>query len=897
MATADLKRTPLHDWHAAHDARLVAFGGWEMPLHYAPGILQEHLGTRRGAGLFDVCHMGRFRVGGRDDVAFLQHVLSNNVESLQRGRAQYTLIPDASGGVIDDAYLYRPFDDRWLLVVNAANRAGDWEHLCALADRFADVSLQDETEALAMVALQGPRAGAVLQRLVEAGALPDPFRNAMSEADLCGTRALVARTGYTGEPIGFELFVPADDVTELWSRVCAAGADDGVLPVGLGARDTLRLEAGLPLYGHELGADPGGRPMPALALPLAAMAVSFTPRKGDFVGRAALQAQFAQLQELRRGTAAPSRVLDRMIRPLAILESGVARHGHAIFNGDRQVGLVTSGTVAPFWRFAGAGVTARMSDGHDRRCVALACLDADVGPQAEVVVQVRQRRLRARVVDWHGRSDAPPWFRPTPADDEPPSPPSGRPAMTGAAMARAENLLEKALANHAWRQQRCVNLIPSEMTPSPLVRMLQVSDPVGRYAEHRALPAAFNDEVFYYQGTDFIAWVEEQLAAEMAAFLGCPLIEARPVSGQMANMAVFSALVDHANRLDRRREPGRLHCVANNHLAGGGHLSAQPLGALRDYVAKDPITERYAVLNFPALRDDPYRIDVAQTARLLEQVRPALLILGKSMVLYPEPVAEIRALLGPAGPLGDGPERPVLMVDMAHVLGLVGPHFQQPFEDGADLVTASTHKTFFGTQRGVIGADLDEHTPGWELWQAIRRRTFPGMVSNHHLGSLLGLLLAAMEMNAFKSSYQPQVLANARALARALHDAGLSVEGDPAGGFTQTHQVLVNVGHARACAIARTLEERNIIVNYQALPGDESFTASSGLRLGVAEMTRFGMRERDFETFAPLFADALRGDEHVGDKVAEFRKSFQTMHYCFDDAALEPLRQRLAATF
>jgi glycine/serine hydroxymethyltransferase len=196
----------------------------------------------------------------------------------------------------------------------------------------------------------------------------------------------------------------------------------------------------------------------------------------------------------------------------------------------------------------------------------------------------------------------------------------------------------------------------------------------------------------------------------------------------------------------------------------------------------------------------------------------------------------------------------------------------------------------------VIGARFGENEPTRELWRAIRRRTFPGMVSNHHLGSLLGLLLAAIEMNAFKAQYQPQVLANARAFALALRDQGLRVEGDPALGYTQTHQVLVNVGHARACAVARALEERNIIVNYQALPEDESFTASSGLRLGVAEMTRFGMREADFATLAPLFADAVRGVDHVAEQVARFRGRFQTLHYCFDAEALVPLRERLRAT-
>jgi glycine/serine hydroxymethyltransferase len=359
----------------------------------------------------------------------------------------------------------------------------------------------------------------------------------------------------------------------------------------------------------------------------------------------------------------------------------------------------------------------------------------------------------------------------------------------------------------------------------------------------------------------------------------------------MANMTVFSGFVDFKNRTDRRREAERIRLVFNNHLGKGGHLSSQPMGALRDYIAKDPITERYAVVNFPVRHENPYRIDVDQTAKLLERFDPEMIILGKSMVLHPEPVAEMKQLVESRR------TRPIIMYDMAHVLGLVGPYFQQPFAEGADIVTGSTHKTFFGPQRGVIGADFSPGTPEFALWKAIQRRAFPGMVSNHHLGTLLGLLLAALEMNSFKEDYQRQVIANAKAFARALVRHGVRVEGDPAVGFTETHQVLVNVGYARGCEAAQDLEHNNIIVNYQALPGDESFTSSSGLRLGVAEMTRFGMREADFETFASLFADVVKRGKNVADEVAGFREHFLQMHYCFDAESLQPLSKQLLETF
>jgi aminomethyltransferase len=886
MGDEALSTTPLHAWHRGHGGKMVDFGGWDMPVQYQPGILAEHLATRRYGGIWDVSHMGRLRITGADRVAFLQHVLTNNAEALGPWEAQYTLIPNETGGAVDDAYLYRFREDDFILVVNAANRVGDLEHLRRHAAGFGDLAIEDATASLAMIAFQGPLTGEVLESLLQSGELPEPRRNALSAVRLAGIDLLLGRTGYTGEPIAFELFVPAEGAEAVWTALAEAGASRGILPCGLGARDTLRLEAALPLYGHELGIDPEGGEFPAYSFPLTGMSVSFSERKGDFVGREALHRQFEQVQLLKTGDYHGSEVLPRRTRCLAILGAGVARQGCEVFAGEEKVGFVTSGTVVPYWEFEGHGATMRVSDRQDRRPIALACVDAALETGTQVEVDVRGRRLPAQVVAFHGRSEAPPYFRAIPAGREEPA--AERSAAKGAERARL--VLHQALENHTWRQRDCINLIPSEMTPSPLVRLLQVSDPVGRYAEHRELLAAFGEEVFFYQGTDFIAWVEEELARELASYLGCRLVESRLISGQMANMTVFSALVDYRNRVDRRREPERIRLVLNNHIGKGGHLSAQPMGALRDYVAKDPTTERPAVVNFPVEHDNPYRIDVAATGELLEHLRPELIIFGKSMVLHPEPVAQVRAMV-------EGWEdRPVIMYDMAHVLGLVGPHFQEPFRDGADLVTGSTHKTFFGPQRGVVAADFDEHTPLYDLWKAVKRRTFPGMLSNHHLGTLLGLLFAAIEMNTFRGEYQPQVIANAKAFARALAAEGLDVQGDPSVDYTQTHQVIVAVGHARGAAVARALEERNIVCNYQAIPSDEGFTASSALRLGVSEMTRFGMVEADFARLAPLFAAAVRGEE-VGEAVAAFRHHFQEMRYCFRAEDFGPLAQRLLETF
>jgi aminomethyltransferase len=227
------------------------------------------------------------------------------------------------------------------------------------------------------------------------------------------------------------------------------------------------------------------------------------------------------------------------------------------------------------------------------------------------------------------------------------------------------------------------------------------------------------------------------------------------------------------------------------------------------------------------------------------------------------------------------------MYDMAHVLGLAGPHFQDPFEDGADIVTGSTHKTFFGTQRGIVASNLAEVDPDYELWETIQRRTFPGSVSNHHLGTLLGLLVAAYEMNAFKEEYQKAVIANAKSFARALNDAGLTVAGDPDVGYTETHQVVVELGYCQGVEAASRLEENNIIVNFQASPREEGFTAAGALRMGVSEMTRFGMVPDDFKVLAGLIREVVQDGSSVQEQVVRLRSGFRELRFCFSDKELE----------
>jgi aminomethyltransferase len=527
--------------------------------------------------------------------------------------------------------------------------------------------------------------------------------------------------------------------------------------------------------------------------------------------------------------------------------------------------------MVPYWKMVGEKLDSRPSEEYELRSICLALLDSDIIEDEELTVDVRGRDVLAVVVPYHLRADAPPYARPIIYPFQPPRPPVPAPDIPRGML----RLLEKTLENHLWRQEECFNLIPSEMTTSPLVRLVTVMDPAFRYAEHRKLEAFYDSNIFYYQGTSFIDEVEQLLEAELCRFLGCTEAETRVVSGQMANTAVFSALVDYLNRWNRKAEPRRIGMVMNNHIGKGGHLSAQPMGALRDYVVIDPRTDRPAVVNFPVLPDNHYRIDVPRTLDLIDQYRPELIIFGKSMVLHKEPVAEVRRFLD------DQALDAVIMYDMAHVLGLTGPHFQQPFAEGADLVTGSTHKTFFGTQRGVIGSRIYEQEERYELWEAVRRRTFPGSVSNHHLGTLVGLLVAAYEMNYFKDPYQEAVIANAKAFARALADNGLPVAGDPAIGFTETHQVVVEVGYGRGPEMARRLESNNIICNYQASPDEEGFTAAGALRLGVSEMTRFGMSPADFSTLAQLLATVVLENAAVKDEVRRLRGDFLEMQYCF----------------
>lgn len=449
---------------------------------------------------------------------------------------------------------------------------------------------------------------------------------------------------------------------------------------------------------------------------------------------------------------------------------------------------------------------------------------------------------------------------------------------------KASVLLDKVLNNTNWRQKNCINLIPSENTPSLFVKFCEISDAAGRYAEHKkALKkekkllkdsrALKGNDIFYYQGTDFINFIELEINKEFAEYAGATHVESRPISGQQANEIVFKAMVKNLNRSkdsSSLSECGRMSCVMNNELTYGGHLSAQPFGALFNMVESDN------VINFPLCKDNTYKIDAEKMCDLIEEHKPPLIVFGKSMFLHPEPVSQAKRCIESLG------LDTLIMYDAAHVMGIIGDHFQDPLKEGANVITGSTHKTFFGPQRGIIavnnhGKKLDK------FFSDISSRAFPGSLSNHHLGTLVGMLMATYEMNAFKDIYQKTVIENAKSFAKSLEEFGIRIEGGKDDGYTSTHQVVINTKEfGDGKELAALLEDNNIITNYQALPDDESFLNPSGIRLGVSEMTRFGMDKQEFHQIAGFIAEIIKNKKVLKDEVANFRNNYLNMRFVFD---------------
>ena len=387
---SELKRTPLYDAHVAAGGTMVDFGGWEMPIQYPAGIINEHLYDRKHCGIFDVSHMGRLIVEGPDRVAFLQKVLSSNVAKLVPGRAQYCIIPNEGGGAVDDAYLYMYEEDRYMLIVNASNTDKDLAHFAKYLPDY-DCTITNITDTYSSIAVQGPDSEKILKILSGGAEISGPRKNDLNELDMEGHTVRVSKTGYTGDPIGWELFIDAKDVNWLWNRLIELGAQ----PTALGARDTLRLEAGLPLYGHEMGEDHAGSEIPIFAVSLAKFAVSFAEEKGNYIARDILLAQ------KENGTP-------RKVCPIALTDRGVMRAGMDIYKDGRHIGWVTSGTMVPYYHFGESG---EILDKTGKRSIGFAYIDADISMDDIIEIDVRGKRLKAHRVVKHMDQNTPPYGR------------------------------------------------------------------------------------------------------------------------------------------------------------------------------------------------------------------------------------------------------------------------------------------------------------------------------------------------------------------------------------------------------------------------------------------------------------------------------------------------------
>jgi aminomethyltransferase len=358
-AVARLKRTPLYEEHRALGARLVEFSGWEMPVQYS-GILEEHQAVRTHAGLFDVSHMGEFKVEGSEAQAFLHYLVPNDVTKLAIHQALYTQLCLPDGNTIDDLLIYCLAENHYMLVVNAGNIDKDFAWVQEQAQRFPSVTVVNQSDTTSLLALQGPAAQEILQGFTDVDLAAIRYYH-FEPGQVDGVNCIISRTGYTGED-GFELYCAPVDVVKLWRDLLAAGKAHGLLPAGLGARDTLRLEAGYCLYGHELTEEIN---------PLEArLGWSVKLNRGDFIGRDAL------LQVKQQGP-------QRLLVGVELLERGVPRGGYLLYEQDQQIGVLTSG--AP-----GITVKKNIGMGYVDAAHALAGLP--------VQVDIRGKRIAAQIV-------------------------------------------------------------------------------------------------------------------------------------------------------------------------------------------------------------------------------------------------------------------------------------------------------------------------------------------------------------------------------------------------------------------------------------------------------------------------------------------------------------------
>lgn len=320
----NLNKTPLNEVHRALGGKMVDFGGWDMPVQYPAGVIAEHLATREKAGLFDVSHMGEIHVDGADAIPFVNSITTNDVSKLVDGQAHYSALTNERGGVVDDLLVYRFAEDKLFLVVNAGTQDKDWEWISSHRNEF-DVDLRHASIDYCQIAIQGPKATEILQRLTKTDLSAIKYYH-FNSGEVDGVAAIISRTGYTGED-GFEVYADASKAVQLWNKMLQTGNGEGILPCGLAARNTLRLEAAMSLYGHELADD---------ISPLEAnLGWICKLQKGDFVGREAL------LKQKEEG-------LDRKLVGFEMIEPGIARDGFPVMIHGEKLGVVSSGSPAPF---------------------------------------------------------------------------------------------------------------------------------------------------------------------------------------------------------------------------------------------------------------------------------------------------------------------------------------------------------------------------------------------------------------------------------------------------------------------------------------------------------------------------------------------------------------------
>lgn len=354
-----MKKTPLFDLYEKYGGKIVDFHGWAMPVQFSK-IQEEHEAVRTRAGLFDVSHMGEVTVKGEDALAFLQYLVTNDVSKLKPGKAQYTAMCYENGGTVDDLIIYQKGENDYLLVINSANSDSDYEWIAS--HKKGNVETENVSDQFAQLAIQGPKAEKILQTLTDTDLGEIKFFNFKDGVDLGGVSALVSRTGYTGED-GFEMYCATVDAPKLWETVMEAGKDEGLVPCGLGARDTLRFEAKLPLYGQELSPD---------ITPVEA-GIGFAvkvDKEADFIGKTVLKKQ--------KEEGAPRKLVG-----IEMLDKGIPRTGYAVFSGEKKIGEVTTGTQSPTLK----------------KNVGLALVNSEYKELGtEVEVQIRKKRLMAKVV-------------------------------------------------------------------------------------------------------------------------------------------------------------------------------------------------------------------------------------------------------------------------------------------------------------------------------------------------------------------------------------------------------------------------------------------------------------------------------------------------------------------